>query len=276
MKGQTWRAPVQSTYGSIEDLRAYNHFYDIVGRCGFKSVEELWNANPTIGGSVEPREFGLATRYGDNRMKNLGLRLCDWHSGMDDPVYAVGSCMIAGDSRWRNALEGAIENLDKTRSGVFAAYSGKEADDRAKELDGMIRILSHLRYLDEFTYAYIECALWTDEERLLEDFERTEAEKGVPFDPNDSKLPFDASDLSPETLEKIIRDCRSFQDYNDLVGYPLAQAGHDFWLSRNGHGCGFFEVDYGTEEQCEKLQASAQSYGEVCLEVGDDGLIYAI
>ena len=47
-------------------------------------------------------------------------------------------------------------------------------------------------------------------------------------------------------------------------------AGHDFWLSRNGHGAGFFDGDW--PENGDKLQAAAEKYGQVDLQV-DDGVI---
>lgn len=47
---------------------------------------------------------------------------------------------------------------------------------------------------------------------------------------------------------------------------------HDFWLTRCGHGCGFWDGDYG--ELGDRLTTAAKAFGEVDLYVGDDGLIY--
>jgi hypothetical protein len=47
---------------------------------------------------------------------------------------------------------------------------------------------------------------------------------------------------------------------------------HDFWLTRNHHGAGFWDGDYG--KYGDKLTAIAQTFSEVDLYVGDDGLIY--
>jgi hypothetical protein len=47
---------------------------------------------------------------------------------------------------------------------------------------------------------------------------------------------------------------------------------HDFWLTRNHHGAGFWDGDYGAYG--DQLTAIAQTFSEVGLYIGDDGLIY--
>ena len=49
-------------------------------------------------------------------------------------------------------------------------------------------------------------------------------------------------------------------------------AGHDFWLTRCGHGAGFW--DRGVGETGERLTKAAEKFGNVDLCVGDDGKIY--
>ena len=82
------------------------------------------------------------------------------------------------------------------------------------------------------------------------------------------------TDIAPETLAKMVADCAQFQAENDLTGYPLENAGQDFWLTRNHHGAGFWENDFGTESQCDGLAKSAHAFGECDLYVGDDGKLY--
>ncbi len=88
--------------------------------------------------------------------------------------------------------------------------------------------------LDEFTKAYIECALWSSTN-----------DDGEPLD-ND----YDASDISPEGFKSAIRDCEAFQANITLLGeyygkFNAEMAGHDFWLTRNGHGAGFWDRGLG-------------------------------
>jgi hypothetical protein len=130
--------------------------------------------------------------------------------------------------------------------------------------------------LDEFTTAYIEAALWSTND------ESTES-GGDPMDEN-----YSVSDIAPETLSKIIADCAKFQSDqatllvdencvyrspNDTAHSTLAQAGHDFWLTRCGHGCGFWDGDW-SEPAASVLTTASQRFGNVDLYVGDDGKIY--
>jgi hypothetical protein len=119
--------------------------------------------------------------------------------------------------------------------------------------------------LDEFTLAYIECALW--------------AETDNDDKPLDDTYTID--NLAPETLETMIADCKRFQEENaaDLAAFEHPQwtaaemGGHDFWLTRNGHGCGFWDGDW-PEGASQRLTVAAKKFGEVDLYVGDDGRIY--
>ena len=114
------------------------------------------------------------------------------------------------------------------------------------------------RDVDAFTRAYIVCAFWS-----------STSDDGEPLDKEHNW-----TDLAPETLQRMIEDCLRFQAGNDLTDYPSENAGHDFWLTRNGHGCGFWENDFGTESQCEALTKSSEAFGECNLYVGDDGKLY--
>ena len=112
--------------------------------------------------------------------------------------------------------------------------------------------------MDRFTEAYIECALWAS------------------IDDNDEPLDglYGVEDLAPEALRQILEDCEGFQLENpvDLADIDLSQAGHDFWLTRNRHGAGFW--DRGLGDVGDRLTEAAHSYGESDLYVGDDGLLY--
>ena len=113
--------------------------------------------------------------------------------------------------------------------------------------------------MDKFTEAYIECALWasTDEE-------------GEPLDM------YQDIDIAPESLAAMVADCEAFQRDNadDLAELDDGQAGHDFWLTRNGHGAGFW--DRGLGELGDRLSKAAHVYGSSDLYVGDDGTIYVV
>ena len=78
------------------------------------------------------------------------------------------------------------------------------------------------------------------------------------------------------TLRKMAADCLRFQrvaraDLNE-ADISSAEAGHCFWLSRNGHGTGFWDRDLGAVG--DRLHAKAKRFGEFNLYVGDDGEIH--
>ena len=51
------------------------------------------------------------------------------------------------------------------------------------------------------------------------------------------------------------------------------QAGHDFWLTRNGHGCGFWDGDW-PELIGEKLTEASKDFGSFDLYIGVGGRIH--
>lgn len=124
------------------------------------------------------------------------------------------------------------------------------------------------RKLDDFTRAYLNAALWASTD-----------EQGVPLDKN-----YDISDFAPEALDAAIKDATTFQSRNtiDLVKASklakpseyssAAQHGHDFWLTRNGLGVGFWDRGYGAVG--DRLSKAAKAYGSKDIYVGDDGLLY--
>ena len=113
--------------------------------------------------------------------------------------------------------------------------------------------------MDAFLQAYIECALWSETDN-----------EGNPLD--DSYGP---DDLAPETVRAMKEDCEDFQvaNANDLERAGFAtQNGHDFWLTRNRHGAGFWDRGYG--EVGKRLTEAARACGSTYLYVGDDGKLY--
>lgn len=121
---------------------------------------------------------------------------------------------------------------------------------------------------EKFVQAYIAAALWSSTD-----------EAGDPLD--DSHSP---DDIAPETLQQMREDCRDFFDgmQKDLQEYCEATdseewsgescAGHDYWLTRNGHGAGFWDRGLGALGQ--RLSDAAKVYRGFDLYIGDDGKIY--
>ena len=79
----------------------------------------------------------------------------------------------------------------------------------------------------------------------------------------DTDQPEASADLDPHTKMKAYIDCRNFYCavIEDLAVHPdridWSQAGHDLWLTRNGHGVGFWDrADdvYGTTDEGASLK----------------------
>lgn len=112
--------------------------------------------------------------------------------------------------------------------------------------------------LDTFTRQFLETALWAECDHDKED--------SPPLDKD-----WDITDIAEETVIKLKNDCDSFRESNKELLEQAGddeQNGHDFWLSRNGHGCGFWDRGYG--EVGNKLHAATKPYGSVFLYVVDN------
>lgn len=111
---------------------------------------------------------------------------------------------------------------------------------------------------DDFIDGYIDAALWAETD-----------DDGEPFDAN-----YDRDDIDDLTLLKMESDARDFweQNWNILDEQDASRGGHNFWLTRNGHGAGFWDGDY--PEYGDELTRRAKAFQEYDLYVGDDGKIY--
>lgn len=104
----------------------------------------------------------------------------------------------------------------------------------------------------EFVLGFIEAMLFTetspafDSDEWFSDECRDAQEQGQA----DGTLPGDVGycDIHPDSLAAIRADCEAWQAANadllrqacDRPGYDMAQAGRDYWFTRNGHGVGFW------------------------------------
>ena len=122
---------------------------------------------------------------------------------------------------------------------------------------------------DTFTEAYIECALWSSTDQ-------SDEQGGDPLDKN-----YDESDIATKTLATMVADCARFQQ-EQAADLALAKyeaqwtdaemAGHDFWLTRNGHGAGFW--DRGLGKVGDRLSDASKAFGSFELYIGGDGKIH--
>lgn len=128
--------------------------------------------------------------------------------------------------------------------------------------------------LDKMVRGYCECALFAD---------------CGPDDETHDK------EWSQALTEQSVADCAAFLVYineqkpglldaiaENAAEYSDERFGHDFWLTRNGHGAGYWdreELKFGpvhgsTIEAGDALSTLAEQRGSVDLYVGDDGKVY--
>ncbi len=113
------------------------------------------------------------------------------------------------------------------------------------------------KVLDDFTRSYIETALWLSTD-----------EQDQPLDER-----FEIEDIESVVLQNMIDDCAQFQQANaDDIGDETERAGHDFWLTRNGHGAGFWDGDW-PEPAATRLTLASKVFGEVNLTSQKDYVI---
>ena len=123
---------------------------------------------------------------------------------------------------------------------------------------------------DDLVAAYITAALWSS----------TYGDNG------EHHMDDGEHELAPETERAMAIDCLAFKLrmhwIMDSVEAAWEQVGHDFWLTRCGHGAGFWDreklyVTQATESgycYSAMLCDISKDFGNVDLYVGDDGLIY--
>ncbi|MNR87614.1 hypothetical protein D3C72_185120 [compost metagenome] len=96
----------------------------------------------------------------------------------------------------------------------------------------------------------------------------------------------DNYEWAPGQEYQLMGECLDFIQANatDLIQYEEQKthapgydawecAGHDFWLTRCGHGVGFW--DRGLGELGQRLTEASNAFGNIDLYLGDDEQVYA-
>jgi len=126
--------------------------------------------------------------------------------------------------------------------------------------------------LEDFMQGYLVTMLWSSTDE-------SDESGGNPLDDN-----YSVSDISDESFVQARAACESFlSKYGEVIeraelsrnsdGSKMFSAGHDFWLTRNGHGAGFWDGDW-SEPEATVLTKGCKEFGEAHPYVGDDGKVY--
>lgn len=190
----------------------------------------------------------------------------------DEAAYEKATADLTyTEAGWLTSYEWTIDDIHKGTP-LFEAALAASKEEYAEVYDeqapnkkrGSHRKNSSSQRLSKFQQGFLEAALWSSTDNA-------DDSGGEPLDKN-----YGISDIDPKTLASLLKDCDDFCEENAEL---LAQAGddeqngHDFWLTRNGHGAGFWDRGYGAVG--DKLSDACKPYGSVDLHVGDDGKIYA-
>lgn len=147
--------------------------------------------------------------------------------------------------------------------------------------------------INEILKGYIIAALWTEEERLNDEYgvddeliygdnDDDELEKIINLSSNINKKGFDTftkEDIEDNSLIKAYTDIKEFikKVGEDTIESAITEdnvepdtIGHDLWLTRNGHGAGFFDGHYD-EEREEKFLNASREMGSVDLHINENG-----
>ncbi len=124
----------------------------------------------------------------------------------------------------------------------------------------------------QFFQAYLTAALWSS---VIDEGEQQDGRNGDPFDKH-----FSTDDFNEDALETLRAHAFSFwsqmwyyidAEINLKRKNDAEQAGHDFWLTQNGHGAGFWDGDWPTYG--ETLIEKAKCYPELHLYIDENGQV---
>lgn len=126
--------------------------------------------------------------------------------------------------------------------------------------DGQAHTRDQTQFVDTMVKHYITAALWSSGDGDLENLDEK----------------YDIDDLSPESFECALFDCTAFLRLAKwhIHDWTPEQLGHDFWLTRNHHGAGFWDRVWGTKADRDKLTELSHVFGEINPYVGDDGKVW--
>jgi len=119
--------------------------------------------------------------------------------------------------------------------------------------------------MQKITESYLMCALWSTTDENEQAFNRN----------------YSISDFSKEAIEKAESDCQKFlvlagglPNYNSSIYSDEEMTGHDIWLTRNGHGSGFWDRETLERNEGMRLSNIADKMGNVDLYLGDDNKLH--
>jgi hypothetical protein len=139
--------------------------------------------------------------------------------------------------------------------GSFGTVSEPEHD---YDDDAHARYSPTADYVESVLHAYLVTVLWSSVDK-----------QDTPLDAR-----YSPSDVDPESVDRARSEVVAFLHDNrdDLTELSPDDIGHNFALTRDHHGAGFWDMGLG--ERGDRLTAASHPYGDTGAYVGDDGQVY--
>lgn len=253
--GETLKSALKTDFEAVEWLHQRHGYsvdhavrhegYDIVlvknGKVEYSYRKEMMERGGSMG-AHHPREGSEGTAYIELVPGSHGWYQIRWWSEDERRYYVLAK---------RPSKEEAI---------AYARGKGFKVVDMEKPaLDGP-KIKEHpVPVWPEFVDAYLEAALWA-----------SATESGEALDKD-----YTIKDFTQEAVDQAVRDSNAFilSNRKDLeeASSDRSQHGHDFWLTRNHHGAGFWDRGYGAVG--DRLTKAAHTYGEINAYADNDGKV---
>jgi hypothetical protein len=172
---------------------------------------------------------------------------------MDRPVNQIGT---TGWEAIKGDLNSATAPHHRQRERHGKHY-GQNARDQTRHRGGSQVKKPALQSLDSFTRAYITAMAWTEQPEA-------KARPGE-FSLDDHYY----SRMDGLLIARCVQDCAEFmaehgalvEEGGTKIDHPYERAGHDFWLTRNRHGSGFWDGDW-PEPWAAQLTKAAHAFGQ--------------
>jgi len=130
-------------------------------------------------------------------------------------------------------------------------------------------------HIDEFIRGYKVAAMWSSTHTENEDDEPVHIDLLDPEPEWSGEAIKDVTEICIDFMKANKADLETFVEeisYDPTQGTPYDYAGHDLWLTCNGHGVGFW--DRGLGDLGKRLTEVCNVIGESNLIVGDDRKLY--
>jgi hypothetical protein len=218
-----------------------------------RPLREDWLEQAREAGRVDAMNFGDGLAERRDYLAQAG-----WRSLDDEDRKALlkawdeGAREVRHNPEWARKVGHGLYRGTR-RAAKYAAEVSRDLYHGAREAHRTHR--SNPR-LSACAQQYLETALWSSSD-----------EDGHPLDDQ-----FDVSDFAPEAIQQAEKDCLDFLSTNDVGDLDEEQVGHNFWLTRNRHGAGFWDLGLGALG--DRLTKAAHVYGECDVYLGDDGKLY--